>query len=92
MGLIELFIAVLIAGISVVNAAVPLGAWFRARDARFLLITGANAMLAALGGVWIWGQLPVSPPGYASVGLPVLLIVLLATLLWLASSLWRRRV
>jgi len=92
MGLVELFVAVLIAGVSVVNAAVPLAAWVRAHDGRFLLLVGANAMLAVLGAVWIWGELPVSAPSYATVGLPILGIVLLATLLLLATSLWPRRV
>jgi len=92
MGLVELFVAVLIAGVSVVNAGVPLAAWWRAHDQRFLCLVGANALLALLGGIWAWGQLPVSPPSYASAALPVLLVALLATLLFLATSLWRRRV
>lgn len=92
MGLLELFVAVLIAGVSLVNAAVPLAAWRRAHDGRFLFLVGANALLALLGAVWIWGELPGSPPSYTSVGLPVLGIVLLATLFLLATSLWPRRV
>jgi hypothetical protein len=92
MGLVELFVAVLIAGISVVNAAVPLAAWSRARDGRFLLVAGANAFLAILGLVWTWGELPGNPPAYTAVELPVLLLVFFAALLLLASSLWPRRV
>jgi hypothetical protein len=92
MGLVELFVAVLIAGVSLVNAGVPLAAWLRARDLRFLCLVGANALLALLGALWAWGELPGSPPGYTAVELPVLIIALLATLLLLATSLWRRRV
>jgi len=92
MGLVELFVAVLIAGVSIVNAAVPLAAWRRAHDGRFLLLVGANGLLALLGAVWVWGELPGSPPSYTAVELPVLAIALLATLLLLATSLWPRRV
>lgn len=87
MGLAELFLAVLIVGVSGVNAGVPVGAWIRAHDARFLLLATANIVLAALGAVWMWGQLPVNPPPYASAQLPVLAIALLATLLFLATTL-----
>jgi len=92
MGLLELFVAVLIAGVSAINAAVPLAAWLRAHDGRFLFLVGANALLALLGAVWAWGELPGAPPSYTAVELPVLVITLLATLLLLATSLWRRRV
>ena len=91
MGLAELFVAVLIAGISLVNTAVPAAAWGRLRDARFLLLAGANAFFAALGAVWIWGERPVSPPGFTSVSLPVLGLALAVALLLLAGSLWPRR-
>ncbi|MGA8665104.1 MAG: hypothetical protein WB809_08625 [Thermoplasmata archaeon] len=91
MGLTELFVAVLIVGISVVNAAVPIAAWGRARDGRFLLLAAANVGLAALGFVWAWGQLPVSPPSYTGVQLPVLFLTLLVTLLFLGTTVWPRR-
>jgi hypothetical protein len=90
-GLAELFVAVLIAGISLVNAAVPAAAWSRSRDSRFLLLAGANMGLAALGLVWTWGQLPWDPPAWAAVQLPVLGLALLVTLLLLATTLWPRR-
>jgi hypothetical protein len=89
-GLLELFLAVLIVGVSGVNAAVPVAAWTRARDGRFLLLAAANATLAVLGAVWTWGQLPVSPPSYTAAQLPVLGIALVATLLLLATTLWPR--
>jgi hypothetical protein len=90
-GLAELFVAVLIVGVSGVNAGVPVAAWTRARDGRFLILTAANAVLAVLGAVWTWGQLPVSPPSYTQVELPVLALALVATLLLLATTLWPRR-
>lgn len=87
MGLAELFLAVLIVGVSAVNAAVPIAAWTRAHDSRFLLLATANLGLAALGVVWTWGQLPGNPPSYSAVQLPVLAIALVATLLFLAATL-----
>jgi hypothetical protein len=90
-GLEELFVAVLIVGISCVNAAPPAAAWWRSKDGRFLFLSAANAFLALLGAVWTWGQLPVNPPTWASAGLPVSLLVLVVTLLFLATTLWPRR-
>lgn len=89
-GLVELFVSVLIVGLSAINLAVPLAAWSRARDVRFLLLAAANAAIALLGGVWTWGQLPVGAPSFTQVQLPVLGIVLIATLLLLATTLWPR--
>jgi hypothetical protein len=90
-GLEELFVAVLIVGISCVNAAPPAAAWWRSKDGRFLFLSGANAFLALLGAVWAWGQLPENPPSWTSAGLPVLLLVLIVSLLFLATTLWPRR-
>jgi formate hydrogenlyase subunit 4 len=91
-GLLELFLAVLITGISAVNAAMPVAAWGRARDARFLLLAAANLLLAVLGVTWVWGQLPVNPPTYTDSHLPELGMVLAATVFLLAATLWPRRV
>ncbi|HUZ80312.1 MAG TPA: hypothetical protein VMV28_06830 [Thermoplasmata archaeon] len=91
MGLAELFVAILIVGVSAINAGVTVAAWTRVRDARFLLIASANLVLAALGAVWTWGQLPVGPPSFADAALPVLTLALLASLLFLATTLWPRR-
>lgn len=90
MGLAELFFAVLIVGVSGVNAGVPVAAWTRLRDGRFLVLSAANAVFAVLGAVWTWGQLPLNPPSYAEAQLPVLVITLVATLLLLATALWPR--
>jgi cell division protein FtsW (lipid II flippase) len=90
-GLGELFVAVLIVGVSCVNAAAPAAAWGRSRDGRFLLLSAANVVLALLGTVWVWGQLPWNAPSWTSASLPVLGITLLVTLLFLATTLWPRR-
>ena len=91
-GLAELFVAVLVAGVSCVNAGVPTGAFLRSRDGRFLFLAAANALLALLGVLWTWGELPLSPPSWAVPNLPVLSLVLLVTLLLLATTLWPRHV
>jgi len=90
-GLAELFGAVVIVGISCVNAAPPALAWSRSRDGRFLFLSGANLALAALGAVWVWGQLPVDPPGWAVGQLPAVALVLVVVGLLLVTTLWPRR-
>lgn len=90
MGLIELFLAVLLVGISAVNAALPVSVWSRTRDPRFLFLTGANLGLSALGAIWVWGQLPFAPPPFTSVELPTISLVLLVAVLLLAATLWPR--
>jgi hypothetical protein len=90
-GWVELFVAVLIVGISCVNAAPPSLAWYRARDGRFLLLSGANLGLAGLGAIWVRGQLPGSPPSWTSVQLPALGLVLVVVALLLVTTLWPRR-
>lgn len=90
MGTTELFAAVLIAGLSCINAAPPIAAWSRSGDARFLLLSSANGAFAVLGATWAWGQLPWNPPPWTIVQLPTLGIALLVVLLLLAASLWPR--
>jgi hypothetical protein len=87
----DFFLGVLIAGISCVNAGVPVAAWVRAHDGRFLLLAAANAVLAVIGAIWAWGVLPLSPPSFAAPQFPILLLVLLVVLLLLATTLWPRR-
>jgi hypothetical protein len=91
-GLPELFVAVLIAGISCVNAAMPSGAYLRSKDGRFLVLASANGLLALLGILWTWGELPLGPPAWIVESLPVLVLVLLVALLLLATTLWPRHV
>jgi len=91
-GLVELFVAVLVTGISCVNAGVPTGAFLRSRDGRFLVLAGANGVFALLGALWTWGELPLNPPSWAVPNLPVLALALLVALLLLATTLWPRHV
>lgn len=91
MGTLELFVAVLIVGVSCINGALPAVAWSRSRDGRFLLLSGANLAFALLGILWTWGQLPWNPPSWAVAQLPVLLVALLVVLLLLGTTLWPRR-
>ena len=91
MGLVELFVAVLIVGVSCVNGAMPAAAWSRSRDGRFLCLAGANGVLAGLGGLWAWGQLPVGPPSWTAIAWPAEVVVLGVALLLLAATLLPRR-
>jgi len=90
-GLAELFVAVLIAGVACVNAAPPAAAWSRSGDRRFLLLTAGHSGLAVLGALWAWGQLPWGPPSWTVVQLPVLLVALAVVVLFLATTVWPRR-
>jgi hypothetical protein len=87
----DFFVAVLIVGVSCVNAGIPIAAWARAHDSRFLLVSAANALLALIGAIWAWGVLPVSPPAFAAPQFPILVLVLLVAFLLLATTLWPRR-
>lgn len=89
MGLVELFVEVLVVGFSLVNAGVPVAAWARGRDARFLLVAAGHGGLAVLGAVWAWGTLPYATPGFPTAQLPILVLVLLVVLAWFAATLWR---
>jgi hypothetical protein len=51
-GLVELFVAVRITGISCVNAGIPTGAFFRSKDGRFLALTGTSGLFTLLGALW----------------------------------------
>lgn len=90
MGLAELFLSVLIVGLSCVNAAIPFSAWRRTQDTRFALLGSANAFLALLGALWAWGQLPVNPPEFTASTEASVLLVLAAVLLFLLATLLRR--
>lgn len=92
MGLAELFLAVLIVGVSAINAAVPGAAYARSGDPRFLALAAGSGVFAIVGALWTWGQLPLDPPAGLSVSVPIAGLVLLGTLLLLATTLWRRHV
>jgi hypothetical protein len=91
MGLLELFLASAIVGLSLVNATVPAVAYTRTRDPRFVLLIAANAFLAALGALWSWGELPFAPPAATATSLPVLAVALLAVLCLFGTVLLPRR-
>lgn len=91
MGLLVLFVAALISGLSVINVVVAAGAWSRARDPRLLLVAGANASLLIVGLLWSWGQVPGGPSEFATPSWAVLLLVLAAALFLLGTALLPRR-
>ncbi len=87
MGLPELFLAVLIVGLSLINLALPLFAWRRSGESRFFLVAASNAGLAGLGGLWTWGAMPLGAPSWTVASLPILGLVLLVAVLSLLSTL-----
>jgi hypothetical protein len=90
--LAELFAAVLIVGVSLINAAPPAAAFARSRDVRFVLLSVAHLLLALVGAVWAWGELaPLDPPAWTAASLPVIGAVLIVALLFLTTTLWPRR-
>lgn len=91
MALPELFVAALIAGLSVINTVVAIGAWSRARDSRLLFVAGANGCLLVVGLLWAWGQLPSGPSEFSAPSWPVLILVLVAVLSLLGTALLPRR-
>ncbi|MCI4334883.1 MAG: hypothetical protein L3K04_04585 [Thermoplasmata archaeon] len=92
MGFPEILLAAATAGAAGLGSGVPVAAWGRTRDPRFLLIAGANLALLALGLVWLWAYAAPTPPSYAVASLPeVALGALVAVLLLSASLLPRRR-
>jgi hypothetical protein len=91
MELLALVLALGIVAASGLASGIPIAAWSRTRDPRFLLVAGADLALLALGIVWAYGELPVSPPGYAASTLPALALAAVAAVLLLATGLIRRR-
>lgn len=91
MGLLELFLAAVLAGASAIASAAPVAAWSRTREPRFLLVAAAHFTLLALGLLWLWGQLPDRASAVTAVSLPALALATVAALLLLATGLLRRR-
>jgi hypothetical protein len=91
MGLLELLLAAIMSGAAALGSGVPVAAWARTRDSRFLLIATGSLALLALGVVWLWAEAAPLPPSYAVVSLPELLLGCLASLALLGASLLPRR-
>ncbi|MGA7922743.1 MAG: hypothetical protein WCA77_02065 [Thermoplasmata archaeon] len=90
MGLPELFVAGLVAGVSAINSGVPIAVWLRTREGRFLLVSGASLCLMVLGILWAWAEVPSSFTPVPTVPIGILLLTLSAAVLLLAASLWPR--
>jgi hypothetical protein len=91
MGLPELLFAAVTAGAAALGSGVPVAAWGRTRDPRFLLIATASLALLALGIVWVWAEAAASPPSYAVASLPEVLLGTVTSLCLLGASLLPRR-
>jgi hypothetical protein len=91
MALGELFLALIIGLASGIGSMVPVAAYLRTREPRFLLVAGGALCLLALGTVWAYGQAVSNPPSYTQTSLAALALTTLAALLWLSSGLVPRR-
>lgn len=91
MGLPELLLAAITAGAAGLGSGVPVAAWARTGDPRFLLIALASLALLALGIVWVWAEAAASPPAYAVASLPEVLLGAVVSLSLLGASLLPRR-
>ncbi|HEV2449565.1 MAG TPA: hypothetical protein VGU43_04035 [Thermoplasmata archaeon] len=91
MGLPELLLAAVTAGASALGSGVPVAAWSRTRDPRFLLIALASLALLALGLVWVWAVAAASPPAYAVASFPEVVLGAVVSVSLLGASLLPRR-
>jgi hypothetical protein len=91
MGLVELGLALVICGAAAIGSGVPIAAWSRTREPRFLLVAAAQFVLLAVGLLWLWGQLPERASEATEVSTPALALVALAAVLLLSTALVRRR-
>jgi len=91
MALGELLLSLVVAVASAVGSMVPVAAWSRTKEPRFLLVAGASLCLLALGVIWAYGQAVAGAPSYAHASLATMGLVALAALLWLLSGLVPRR-
>ena len=91
MGLVELGLALVIAVASSVASGVPVAAWSRTRDPRFLLVAAASLALLALGLIWTWGELPGRASAVTEVSLPALGLGAIAAVCLLLAGVIRRR-
>lgn len=88
---LELVLALVIVLLSGLASAVPVGAWSRTREPRFLLVAAACLFLLAAGIVWTYGALPIDPPDFARSSAPTLALVALAAMCLLGTGLIGRR-
>lgn len=90
MALVELALAAIIVVLSAVGSTVPVAAWSRTREPRFLSLAGANLALLVLGVVWADGFVSATAPAYTATTEPAEALVAAACLLLLLGALLPR--
>jgi multisubunit Na+/H+ antiporter MnhB subunit len=73
------------------SSALPVAAWSRTREPRFLLVAGAGLLFMALGLAWAYGLAAAHPPAWSSTTEASVGIVDLAVGCLLVSTLLPRR-
>jgi hypothetical protein len=91
MALGELLLSLVVVVGSGVGSMVPMAAWSRTKEPRFLLVAGGSLSLLALGVVWAYGQSVSNAPSYAHVTIATAALTALAAVLWLLSGVIPRR-
>ncbi|HTT35987.1 MAG TPA: hypothetical protein VMH78_09020 [Thermoplasmata archaeon] len=91
MGLVELALALVTAGAAAAASGVPVAAWLRQREPRFLAVAGAALALFVLGLLWAWAELVPDAPGVSAASLPEAAVGALAAVLLLSTGAVPRR-
>lgn len=87
MGAMDFGLALVTCLTAAAASSLPVAAWMRLRDRRFLAIAGANLCLFALGVLWIYGQLVANAPASTHVTTATAGLTALASLLLLVTGL-----
>ena len=91
MDLVGLGLSIVISVAASVGSAVPVAAWQRTREPRFLLLATASLALLLVGILGAWARVVANPPTYAEISTTFLALLSLAALLLLATGLIPRR-
>jgi hypothetical protein len=87
----EFLLALVMALAGAVGSMVPLAAWGRTQEPRFLLVAGGELSLLALGFLWAYGQAVGNAPSYSHTSIAAVALGTLAAVLWLLSGMIPRR-
>jgi len=92
MGVVPLLLGLLVALGGLVGSSVPVAAFTRTRDPRFLFVAGAELLLLVVGILAAYGNTVLQPPTYTQIPeTPLALLAGVSLLLVLPGLLPRRR-
>ena len=91
MALLELVLSAVIAVAAGIGSGLPVAAWQRTREPRFLLVAASSLALLIVGLLVGWAQAQPDPPAFAQAAPLVLGLIAAAAILLLATGLIPRR-